>query len=113
MKKSEIEVILNSEATKSKKMLQFYDGGMEIGEIAKLMGVRYNFVYNVVSNECRKAGLEVRVVTKHGAVKESIAKLIDEGKSNTEIQKVLGTNYNYVFKVRKELEAKKKLEAQA
>lgn len=105
MKNEKIQKILNSEGSKSKKMLAMYNEGMEIGEIAKLMGVRYNFVYNVVSNDCRKAGTEVRVTKKQGTVKASIEALITEGKTNTEISKELAVNYNYVFKVRKEFEA--------
>ena len=107
MTKSEINNILNSEASKSKKMIELYNGGMDIGDVAKLMNVRYNFVYNVVSNECRKNGSVVRTLRKQGAVKESIIALIQEGKTNSEISRELGKNYNYVFKVRKELEATK------
>ena len=72
MTKTEITNILNAEASKSKKMIELYNGGMDIGSIAKLMGVRYNFVYNVVSNECRKTGTEVRTMRKQGEVKNSI-----------------------------------------
>jgi transposase-like protein len=102
-----VNKILNGEGSKSKKMLDLYNEGLQVGEIAKLMGVRYNFVYNVVSNDCRKNGNEVRVTRKQGTVKTSIIERIDEGKTNTEISKELGVNYNYVFKVRKEYEATK------
>ena len=98
--------IVNGEGSKSSKMLRLYDEGMEIGAIAKLLGVRYNFVYNVVSNNCRKNGEDVRVSKKLGSVKESIIELIEKGMSNTEISRELGKNYNYVFKVRKEYEGK-------
>ena len=102
-----IEKILNNEGSKSSKMLALYNEGMEIGAIAKLMGTRYNFVYNVVSNACRKSGDEVRVQKKQGTVKAAIIERIDKGMSNTEISKELAINYNYVFKVRKEYEAAK------
>ena len=102
-----VKKIMASEGSKSKKMLDLYNEGLQIGEIAKLMGVRYNFVYNVVSNDCRKSGNEVRVTRKQGTVKASIIERIDKGMSNTEISKELGINYNYVFKVRKEYEAPK------
>ena len=102
MTKETMNKILNAEGSKSSKMMKLYNEGVEIGEIAKLMGVRYNFVYNVVSNECRKAGTEVRVAKKNGEVKQSIIALIDQGKTNTEISRELSVNYNYVFKVRKE-----------
>ena len=102
MTKETMNKVLNAEGSKSSKMVKLYNEGVEIGEIAKLMGVRYNFVYNVVSNECRKAGTEVRVAKKNGEVKQSIIALIDQGKTNTEISRELSVNYNYVFKVRKE-----------
>ena len=104
MKKEEISKIVDGEGSKSSKMLVLYNGGMEIGEIAKVMGTRYNFVYNVVSNDCRKSGTDVRVTKKQGTVKQSIIELIDAGQSNVEISKALAVNYNYVFKVRKEYE---------
>ena len=107
MTKAEISKVVDGEGSKSSKMITLYGAGLEIGEIAKLMGVRYNFVYNVVSNECRKSGTEVRVTKKQGTVKQSIVELIVEGKSNVDISKALAVNYNYVFKVRKEYEAAK------
>ena len=107
MKNEKMQKILGGEGSKSSKMLALYNEGMEIGEIAKAMGVRYNFVYNVVSNDCRKTGTEVRVTKKLGSVKSSIVELINQGKTNTEISKALAVNYNYVFKVRKEYEAAK------
>jgi transposase-like protein len=107
MKNEEIRKVIEAEGSKSQKMIKLYNEGLEVGEIAKAMGVRYNFVYNVVSNDCRKAGTEIRVTRKQGSVKESIVELIEAGKTNTEISKELGKNYNYVFKVRKEYEATK------
>jgi transposase-like protein len=107
MTSAEIRKVVEGEGSKSSKMMQLYNEGLDIGTIAKAMGVRYNFVYNVVSNECRKAGSEVRVLRKQGEVKESIIALIEAGKTNTEISKELAKNYNYVFKVRKEYDAKK------
>ena len=103
-KKNAVQEILNKEGTKSSKMIALYNAGMEIGEIAKAMGVRYNFVYNVVSNDCRKAGTAVRVSKKKGTVKANIVELLEEGKTTTEISKALQINYNYVFKVRKDWE---------
>ena len=92
MTKTEITNTINAEGSKSKKMIELYNGGMDIGSIAKLMGVRYNFVYNVVSNECRKAGTEVRTTRKQGEVKDSIITLINDGKTNAEISRELGKN---------------------
>lgn len=107
MKKEEMKQVLEGEGSKSSKMIKLYNAGMEVGDIAKLMNVRYNFVYNVVSNDCRKNGVAVRVMRKQGSVKQEIIELVKEGKSNTEISKELSVNYNYVFKVRKEFGAAK------
>ena len=107
MKKEEMKQVLEGEGSKSSKMIKLYNAGMEVGDIAKLMDVRYNFVYNVVSNDCRKNGVAVRVMRKQGLVKQEIIELVKEGKSNTEISKELSVNYNYVFKVRKEFGAAK------
>lgn len=105
MTKKEIEKVLAGEGSKSAKMKELYNGGCEIGEIAKMMGVRYNFVYNVVSVAAMKAGETVRVQRKQGEKKAAIRAMIDEGKTNKEISEATGTFYNYVFKVRKEYEA--------
>lgn len=107
MTKAEIKKVLEGEGTKSAKMKALYNGGIEIGEIAKLLGVRYNFVYNVISNDAMKKGEQVRVTRKNGSVKAEIIKKIDEGKSNKEISQELGVLYNYVFKVRKDYEMSK------
>lgn len=105
MTNTKINNILKSEGSKSSKMLQLYNEGMEIGDIAKALQVRYNFVYNVVSNKCMKEGAEVRVTRKNGSRKAAIIALIQEGKTNKEISQELGCLYNYVFKVRKDYEA--------
>lgn len=104
MEEKKIKEILGSDLSKSKKMLELYNGGLEIKEISKLMGVRYNFVYNVVSGFCMKNGVEVRVGRKNGSVKEEIIRLLKEGKEIKEISKELGKDYNYIWKVRKEWE---------
>lgn len=90
--------------TKSKQMLNLYNSGMAIGDIAKKMGVRYNFVYNVVSTHCMKEGTEVRVGRKNGSVKAEIVKRLEQGMDLKEISKETGTLYNYCWKVRKEWE---------
>lgn len=105
MANTKINSILKSEGSKSSKMLQLYEEGMSIGDIAKALQVRYNFVYNVVSNKCMKEGTEVRVTRKNGSVKASIIELIQQDKTNKEISQELGVLYNYVFKVRKDYEA--------
>ena len=103
MTKKEITTILESNESKSKKMIALYNGGMEIKEIATLMEVRYNFVYNVISNMCRMNDVELRTSKGNGNSKKAIIiEMMKEGKSNTEIAKELKTNYNYVYKITKE-----------
>lgn len=98
-----IKTILGSELSKSKKMVAMYNEGMEIKEIANLMEVRYNFVYNVISNHCRMNDVELRTNKDNGNSKKAlIIAMFQEGKSNTEIAKELKTNYNYVYKITKE-----------
>ena len=103
MTKKEINAILTNEASKSKKMVALYNEGLEIKEIANLMEVRYNFVYNVISNMCRMNEVELRTNKENGNSKKAlIIEMFKEGKSNTEIAKELKTNYNYVYKITKE-----------
>ena len=106
MKQNEIQTIINNATSKSKAMVELYNAGCEIKQIAQAMDVRYNFVYNVVSNYCRMNEVELRTNKENGNSKKAqIAKLFAQGKSNTEIAKALKTNYNYVYKITKELMA--------
>ena len=103
MTNKEINKVLESNESKSKKMITLYNEGLEIKEIATLMEVRYNFVYNVISNHCRMNDLELRTNKDNGNSKKAlILAMMQEGKSNTEIAKELKTNYNYVYKITKE-----------
>ena len=96
-------VINDDTLSKSKRFILLYNEGMEIKEIAQLFNVRYNFVYNVISNFTRLNDVELR--TNQGNLsskKQLIIDLFNQGKSNTEISKELKTSYNYVYKVTKE-----------
>lgn len=93
-----------NQESKSAKMIAMYNEGMDIGAIAKELGVRYNFVYNVVSVRCMKEGTQIRTQRKQGEKKAAIIELIEAGKTNKEISEATGCYYNYVFKVRKEYE---------
>ena len=104
MKQNEIQKIINNATSKSKAMIELYNDGLEIKEIATAMQVRYNFVYNVVSNYCRMNEVELRTNKVDGSSKKAqIEQLFKDGKSNTEIAKELKTNYNYVYKITKQL----------
>ena len=106
MTKAEIKKIVDQDISKSKRMIQLYNGGLEIKEIANVMGVRYNFVYNVVSNYCRMNDVQMRVVVKENK-KAKIIQLIEAGKTNVEISAETKCCYNYVFSVRKAYEKEK------
>ena len=104
MTNKEITTIINNAASKSKAMIELYNGGLAIKEIATAMDVKYNFVYNVVSNYCRMNDVELRTNQVNGSSKKvMIEELFKQGKSNTEIAKELKTNYNYVYKITKQL----------
>ena len=86
MKQNEIQNIIKNAASKSKAMIELYNEGLEIKQIAQAMDVRYNFVYNVISNHCRMNDVELRTnKTSESSKKVLIEKLFKEGKSNTEI----------------------------
>lgn len=101
---TKIKTILESNLSKSKKMVELYNQNLEIKEISNLLEVRYNFVYNVISNYCRMNDIELRTNVSSGSSKKQlIIDLFNQGKSNTEIAKELKTNYNYVYKITKEV----------
>jgi len=105
--KQTIEAVLKDEAlSKSAAMKKLFDLGLEVKEIASLLNVRYNFVYNVVSNYVNVNSIET-VTNKKEGKKEKIIALFLEGKSNKEISIELKTNYNYVFNTIKEYKNKK------
>lgn len=108
-----VDTIMNNEGlSKSGKMKELFRLGLEIKAIADMLGVRYNFVYNVVSNMVIVEGIEVEQ-TKQASKKDAVWALLDEGKTAKEIAVELKTNYNYVYKLRKEWQAKVEAEVKA
>ena len=104
MENKEIQKIINNATSKSKAMVALYNSGLEIKQIANIMQVRYNFVYNVISNHCRINDIELRTNKNNtNSKKAQIEELFKAGKSNVEIAKELKTNYNYVYKITKNL----------
>lgn len=98
------QVLNDTTLSKSKRFTELYSLGLDIKTIASLCNVRYNFVYNVVSDFTRRNDLELRTNRVTGdSKKQKIIDLFNEGKSNTEISKTLKTSYQYVYKVTKEL----------
>ena len=78
-------------------MKDLFDLGLEVKEIAKVMDVRYNFVYNVISNMVIINGIQVENV-KVNTKKDQVFALFDTGKSVKEVAVELKTNLNYVYK---------------
>lgn len=89
-------IVNNVELSKSKKMIELFNLGFEVKTISQLLDVRYNFVYNVVSNYINVNGLTVES-NKQESKKDLIVELFKQGKSNKEISIELKTNYNYVY----------------
>ena len=108
----EVTKVLKAEGSKSGKMKQLFDMGMDVKSIAELMGVRYNFVYNVVSNYANMNGMQLSTTKKTGKKDEIIA-LHLQGKTKKEISIDLKTNYNYVFNVLKQYQAEQDKAAKA
>jgi len=111
MKKQEMErvakikeLVENESLSKSKRMIALFDEGLSIKVIADHMKVRYNFVYNVVSNHCNMTGKVMTTDQEGPTKKDEIIKMLAEGKSIKEISIALKTNYNYIFNIRKGLE---------
>lgn len=99
------KIVADEMLSKSKKMIALYSLEIEIKDIAVIMNVRYNFVYNVVSNFCNVNNIKIATVKKEGK-KEKIIAMFLEGKSNKEISIDLATNYNYVFNTIKDFKTK-------
>ena len=97
----EINKIKELEVSKSQKMKELFELGLEIKEVASLMGTRYQFAYNVISNWVNMNGIEVMEEERVSKKGEIIKQYLD-GKSNKEISIDQKVNYNYVFKVLKE-----------
>jgi DNA invertase Pin-like site-specific DNA recombinase len=98
------EIVKNETTSKSQKMKELFKLGLEVKEISKIMGVRYNFVYNVISNLIIVEGLKVEKV-KRESKKDKVKELFLQGKTVKEIAIELKTNYNYIYKIVKELKS--------
>jgi transposase-like protein len=96
--KNEVNEILNdSLLTKSEKMRRLFAMGLDVTTIANYMGVRYNFVYNMVRDYIRTNTYAKQ--EEHDTKKQQIIQLHTEGHSRNEISKLLSTDYNYVSRV--------------
>lgn len=95
------KIVGNEELSKSSKIKELFELGLEVKEISVLLNIRYNFAYNVISNYVNVNSISV-VKEESTSKKDVIISLMLEGKSNIEISKELKVNYNYVYKVIKD-----------
>jgi hypothetical protein len=106
-----IKITENVTTSKSLKMKELFQLGLDVKEISVIMKVRYNFVYNVISNQIIVESLVVET-EKVESKKDLVKVLFNQGKSNKEIAIELKTNYNYIYKLTKELKDEIELENQ-
>lgn len=98
------KLLKNEEISKSQKMKTLFEAGLSIKEIAELINVRYNFVYNVISNYVVTSEVEIIKEEKINK-KQIIIEMFNKGLTVKEIAIELKTNYNYVYKIVKEIKA--------
>lgn len=96
-----VKVVKDETLSKSERIRQLFNGGYEVNEIKDLVGVRYNFVYNVVKNHVLMNGLEIEK-SERVSRKGDIIELLKSGMTITEVATELKSNYNYIWKINKE-----------
>lgn len=92
----ETKLILESDSSKSNKIKLLFGIGYSVKEIASMLNIRYNFAYNVVSNNCNINNIDV-VKTKTTNKSDLIIDLYLQQVSSKQIAKQLQTNINYVY----------------
>ena len=96
------EIVNNETLSKSGKIKQLFELGYSVKEISTMLNIRYNFVYNVVSNYVNVNQIKTVKEKNQPSKKDLIVQLFKQGKTRKEISIELKTNYNYVFNVIKE-----------
>lgn len=95
--KTKVKAIVKAEdTTKSAKMRQLYDLGLDLAEIAELLQVRYQFVWNVIDDHTDG---QIRQSKPKSTKSAEFRKLFDEGKTCAEIAKITNSNNNFVNSV--------------
>jgi hypothetical protein len=100
------KVVNNTELSKSQKIRNLFDLGIEVNEISKLLKIRYNFAYNIVSNYININGIKLAPNEKVGK-KEQILALHSQGKTVKEISIELKANTNYIYTILKNAKVEK------
>lgn len=107
-----VQAVVAAEGSKSGKIKELFDMGLEVKEIAALLEIRYNFAYNVISNYVNINDIQVVNEARTGGKKDEIVRLYQEGAKKTDIAKALKTNINYIYKVLKDWEAEQTVVAE-
>ena len=104
MGKEEIQKVVAMEGvSKSAKIRNLFDGGLEVSEIATLLNIRYNFAFNVLQNYIIMNEIPTSKTDKSNSKRAEIVKLLGEGLSLADVSRATKTNYNYIWKINKEL----------
>lgn len=113
LKDTEVKAIVKDEKlSKSEKVRRLFEGGLEVKEISDVLGIRYNFAYNVLQNHVIMNDIAVEK-EQRDTKRDEIVKLLGEGKSLVEVCRATKSNYNYVWKINKELKAEQSSESKA
>lgn len=111
-KKESNAVIDNQELSKSAKVRALFDGGWEIKDIATALNIRYNFAFNVLQNHIIMNDIVVEK-SERNSKKDEIVGLLKSGMSLADVSRATKTNYNYIWKISKELKAESTVEEKA
>lgn len=91
-------VVTEPVETKSSKIKELYDAGVAVGEIAKQMGIRYAFAYQVSQRHAAATGKVFSTGREQGpTIASEIRKLSDEGMAVGDIAKKLNKNYTFCW----------------
>jgi hypothetical protein len=99
---AEVAEIVGKAISKSAKVRELFDGGLEIKEISAALEIRYNFAFNVLQNYININDIEVEKSVR-SSKRDEIVVLLQSGMSLADISKQTKTNYNYIWKINKEL----------
>lgn len=84
--------------TKSSKIKELYDAGVPIGDIAKQMGIRYAFAYQVSQRYAASKGTPFKTGRTAGpTIASKIRELSEQGMTVGDIAKQLNKNYTFCW----------------
>lgn len=103
MTKKQVEdLVASAEVSKSEKIRKLFEAGLDVKAISEAIKVRYNFVYNVLQNYCIVNDIAIEK-TEKVSKRDDIVVLLKTGMSLADVSRATKTNYNYIWKISKEL----------